>query len=453
MGAADMSRSDDMADDAVFALVVGAARSGTTLLRLMLDAHPEIGCPAEAGVPGLMAHMAGVWMTVDADVRAPPSREDPGAGDHQADEEGVIGRLKDAGGAARRVAFDRFPPEGRDWVRAAVREPMLRYLAPEGKRLYVDKSLDSVFHLELVDELFPTARYVLLFRHVMDTVASGIEASPWGFQAYGYASYVQASPHNSVAALANYWLAHVTAALEWEQKRGERCLRVRYEDLVLQPEETIAKVLRFLGVGEDLSVLRRAFERDPAHGPGDYKVAHTSRVHARSIGHGKRVPVGMLPPPLLVALNEKLTALGYNELSPAWNAEERPVDGDPTSLWSTRLAELMNSAQIVGRADALDELSSFALVAEDDRALRWIVDLESGNLTHGDGEAEGVVTGTAQDLVLMLSGEENLGVLLRSGRIRFLAASENEMPTDLPATLEGIVGVVGGRSAGVPQAG
>jgi hypothetical protein len=50
------------------ALIVGAARSGTTLLRLILDAHPEVGCPAETGLPSLMSHMAGVWMTVDADV-------------------------------------------------------------------------------------------------------------------------------------------------------------------------------------------------------------------------------------------------------------------------------------------------------------------------------------------------------------------------------------------------
>jgi hypothetical protein len=31
------------------AVIVGAARSGTTLLRLILDSHPEIGCPPEAG--------------------------------------------------------------------------------------------------------------------------------------------------------------------------------------------------------------------------------------------------------------------------------------------------------------------------------------------------------------------------------------------------------------------
>ena len=50
-------------------LIVGAARSGTTLLRLLLDAHREIGCPAEAGLPGLMSHMLRVWGTIDADIR------------------------------------------------------------------------------------------------------------------------------------------------------------------------------------------------------------------------------------------------------------------------------------------------------------------------------------------------------------------------------------------------
>jgi hypothetical protein len=56
-------------------------------------------------------------------------------------------------------------------------------------------------------------------------------------------------------------------------------------------------------------VLQEAFDREPAPGPADYKVEHTHAVHANSIGHGKRVPVDMLPPPLLTAINEKLEVL------------------------------------------------------------------------------------------------------------------------------------------------
>jgi hypothetical protein len=306
----------------------------------------------------------------------------------------------------------------------------------------VDKSLDSVFNLNLVQELFPSARYVLLYRHVMDTVASGIEASPWGFQAYGYGPYVQASPQNSVAALANYWLAHVTAALAWEETHADSCLRVRYEDLVQDPADVLRDVFRFLGVDDDRSVLVRAFEQAPGRGPGDYKVAHTSVVHAKSVGHGKRVPVGLLPPALLEAVNDKLETLGYGALDRAWNAQERPFAGSAETVWTERFRSLMHNLRIPPGLNISVGVDCFALVAEDDPLLRWIVDLEAGRVVQGDGEVDQVLTGTVEDLVLMLTDEENLGVLLRSGRIRHLAASEDDAPPDVPGTVENLIRVV-----------
>lgn len=432
-----VSISDRYYGEPELALIVGAARSGTTLTRLVLDAHPEIGCPAEAGVPALMSHMLRLWMTVDAGVGGARQSDatDPGVAAADA-------RVKDAGEAdvqslekSERDPLERVPDEARRWVRRAVLEAMRRYTRRGGKRIYVDKSLDSVYHLPLVNGLFPGTRSVLLFRHVMDTVASGIEASPWGFSAYGYAPYVQASPGNSVAALANYWLQHVTAALRWEQRHSESCLRVRYEDLVLRPEQTVAAIQAFLGVAEDLSTIDRALRRPPPRGPGDYKVGHTQVVHASSIGHGKRVPVGMLPPGLLAAVSERLEELGYERLTPSWNTVERPVDLGGEGIWATRLIELMDSARV---SDTAVDLGPFALVAEDHRTFRWVVDAEAGTIVRGDGEVETVVTGTAEALVLMLTGEENLGVLLRSGRVRHLMA-EDEEGADVPSLINQLV--------------
>lgn len=414
------------ADTCDLALVVGAARSGTTLTRLLLDAHPEIGCPSEAGLPALMGHLARVWSTVHAlepadapanpgtrrrDGETPPRWEEPARDETETD-----------------LATDaRFgptvPKAARSWVRQFVGVPMASYCAMGNKRLYCDKSLDSVHYLGSVREVFPSVRMVLVFRHVMDTVASGLEASPWGFNAYGYGPYVQASPGNTVAALASYWLDHVSRALDWEQEHPELCRRVRYEDLVLQPEETVLGIQRFLGVHEDLSVLGGAFSRKRLRGPGDYKVEHTHSVHARSIGRGKRVPVTMLPAILISALNERLQALGYEPLDRGWNAAERPVDSGGNGLWADRLALLMEGVEM-RRVDT--DLGAFAVVAEDHYALRWVIEPRAGAVTRGDGEVEGVVTGTAEDLVLMLTGQENLGVLLRSGRIRHVVADEAE---------------------------
>ncbi len=204
-----------------FALIVGAARSGTTLQRVLLDAHSEIACPAEAGVPALMSHMAQVWSTVNADSLDDMPETDPG----QAPPERTNGQLKadpdDNQEEAKSRTAPNLPEPARQWIAATVQKALQSYCDRQRKRVYVDKSLDSVYHLELVHQVFPATRAVLAVRHVMDTIASGIEASPWGFQAYGYAPYVQRFPGNTVAALASYWLDHVTAALEWERQHPE----------------------------------------------------------------------------------------------------------------------------------------------------------------------------------------------------------------------------------------
>jgi Sulfotransferase family len=408
------------------ALIVGAARSGTTLQRALLDAHPEIACPPEAGLPSLMSHMARVWGTINSDMQQDAPATDPGQPEPGLNE-GPAAKPDEAAAEDTAPVANPGPilPEpAREWIRATMLAAIRSYCDRENKRLYVDKSLDSVYYLELVRQLFPNVKCILAIRHVMDTIASGIEASPWGFQAYGYAPYVQRFPGNTVAALANYWLDHVTGAVEWEKQHPELCLRVKYEDLVTSPKETVKGIQRFLGVQEHLDVLREAFDREIAPGPADYKIEHTSAVHAQSIGNGKRVPVSMLPPPLLAAINEKLEELGYPPLDRSWNTAEREMDAPTETIWSGRLQTLMNEAQL---RQISDDLIPFAVVAEDHRALRWVIDPESQVIVQGDGDVEAVLTGTAEDLVLMLTGEGNLGVLMRSGRVRHLLADENEV--------------------------
>src|SRR5688572_3520620 len=48
-----------MTNPVLMPIVIGVPRSGTTLLRLMLDAHPDLAIPAETGFAFLLAPMAG----------------------------------------------------------------------------------------------------------------------------------------------------------------------------------------------------------------------------------------------------------------------------------------------------------------------------------------------------------------------------------------------------------
>src|ERR1700678_1145076 len=50
-------------NDPVFVLCNG--RSGSTLLRFLLDGHPELACPPETNLPGLCVQLATVWSLIE----------------------------------------------------------------------------------------------------------------------------------------------------------------------------------------------------------------------------------------------------------------------------------------------------------------------------------------------------------------------------------------------------
>jgi hypothetical protein len=62
-------------------------------------------------------------------------------------------------------------------------------------------------------------------------------AAQWGLSGYGFDSYAAASPGNSVAALARYWVGYTSAIVAAEERLGPACIRLRYEDLVADPEQ------------------------------------------------------------------------------------------------------------------------------------------------------------------------------------------------------------------------
>src|SRR5690348_5483843 len=150
--------------DPVFVLCNG--RSGSTLLRFLLDAHPDLACPPETNLPGLCAQLATVWSLIE--------------------------------GAPLSATRGYEPPEIPAAAIAGVRETMDRmvgsYLARRGKKRYCDKSLGTARYAELLLRVYPDARFVCVYRHPMDVVASGVEACPWGLAGYGFDPYIAATP-------------------------------------------------------------------------------------------------------------------------------------------------------------------------------------------------------------------------------------------------------------------
>lgn len=293
-GVPDWQAYGDASADPVFVLCSG--RSGSTLMRVLLDAHPDLACPPEAKLPEVVTRLATLWSTMEA---LPLS-----AGN------GTPGLPAAAVAGIRHTADLIVGP----------------YLARRGKTRYCDKNLGTELYADTLLNVFPEAKFICLHRHPMDVIASGIEACPWGLANYGFEPYAAGAPGNSVLALARYWVDHATAILAVEDKYPQNCHRVRYEDVVDDPDTVMDEVFEFLGLPpvDAISELCFSGERE-RFGAGDFKIWNTSQITGESVGRGWSVPANLMAP-VTPTINQLADRLGYVRVDEMWGAAARPGD-------------------------------------------------------------------------------------------------------------------------------
>lgn len=279
--------------------VLTASRSGSTLLRFILDSHPRLACPPETSIAAACAQLS-----LSCDVL-----------EHADDET----RALDAPVAVG--------PEALAAVRDVVGRAYDSYLGRRGKQRWCDKSLDNFQYTDLITQLYPEAKFICLYRHCMDVVASAVEACPWGLHRFGLDAFAAQNVGNSVAAVGSYWMSTVQAILDFEERHPEACYRVRYEDLVSAPEETAAGIFSFLGEAQVPGITTECFDiPHEGNGSGDEKLWFTSGVSADSVGRGVVVPADALPEGLRLAINGALAKLGYRTVEGDWNSAPGATD-------------------------------------------------------------------------------------------------------------------------------
>jgi hypothetical protein len=406
-------------------------RSGSTLLRFLLDAHPDLACPPETNLPVLCAQLATVWSLIE--------------------------------GAPLSVNRGDEPPLIPETAIGGIRETMDRmtgsYLTRRGKARYCDKSLGSARYAELLLRVYPEAKFICLYRHPMDVIASGMEACPWGLNGYGFDSYIATTPGNVVLALARYWADSATEILAAEEKFPGRCVRVRYEDLVTDPERAAREVFSFLDVDPVPGISARCFSAERERfGPGDHKIWHTSRVTAGSVGRGWSIPAGLIAPQVLVTINDVSAQLGYLPVDGSWGASEPPADlripagdrgiaragtaprGEPVSgSLGDRLRAGMELArpQTAARWESHDTETAVAVWIPADPgqpAEHWLIDLKNRAVAFTTGAAQESsdwdVIGSAAAWEQVIAGTLNLSAALRGHQLRYC---DNEESRDMVA--------------------
>lgn len=213
--------------------IVGVTRSGTTLLRLMLDAHTEMAIPPETHfVPQL--------------IKKTTKR---GVGCEEA--HGVITGHRqwgdfslDSGELLRRLcALDRIEPE------TSVRTFFELYAEREGKPRWGDKTPNYVKRMRQIERAIPEARFVHMIRDGRDAALSRFKRL-----------LKDPPPMETVA---ERWVKKVTKARE-DARHLNGYIEVRYEDLVRDTEAELRRVCDFLELPWEESLLRyyeRAEER------------------------------------------------------------------------------------------------------------------------------------------------------------------------------------------------
>lgn len=237
-------RTVDTSDRSTFrpGFLIGVYRSGTTLLRFILDSHSNIAVPPETNFLGtLSALWESEW-----------SRKGlQGVG---VDEEVLRQRLRRFAGSI----LD-------DYTRA------------KGKSRWFDKTPSYVDNLDFIDTVFGVdAQYIMLYRHGFDVAASLATvhaANELAGPAVRYAEEYARSPR---LAFVRYWKDQCEKMLAFEESHHEQCFRVYYEQYVNEPEHYLQPLFKFLGEKWESEVLN--FSNQPHDfGLQDHKVAETKQ--------------------------------------------------------------------------------------------------------------------------------------------------------------------------------
>jgi len=225
--------------------VVGCPRSGTTLLRRMLDAHPQLAMTRETHwLTRVYAHRIGLR----SDGTVAPDLLDRLLEDRRFRRMEVdVQRLRRLVTGAEPVSYARFVTCVFDL-----------YAERHGKPLAGDKTPGYVRKVALLAELWPWARFVHIVRDGRDVCLSLADWRPEQF-----ARRLPTWRDDQVSTAALWWAW--TARLGRDAALGaERYREVHYEALVADPSGECRALCRFLGLREEPDAMTRFHERRPA---------------------------------------------------------------------------------------------------------------------------------------------------------------------------------------------
>jgi hypothetical protein len=304
-------------------LVIGVSRSGTTLLKEMLDSHSQLAIPTESYfVPQL-------W---DRHSRA----FDPEA---FVEDVGRLTRVREWGVTPDDVR-ERLPENATaaDAIRAIYRS----YADARGKPRYGDKTPSYMQSLDLLERVFPHGQYVHLVRDGRDAGLS--------FLAMRRKPRFNLARPRGIASFASEWKLEVEGARELGRRVGpERYHELRYEALVREPEAELRRVTSFLELDFEPEMLAYHAGVDASTLQDHPLLAEPPTPDTRSW----REQLSPADTQVFEAIaGDTLSELGYERAYPEPSSRARAYAGLVDASYRTRLASWKGSLALVRRSPA-----------------------------------------------------------------------------------------------------
>jgi hypothetical protein len=255
------------------AFILGNPRSGTSLLRIMLNSHPEIAAPPECGFLHWWFGKYKNWTLQDSN--------NPSA--VQAFVEDVIQSRKMETWSLDQDALISLIRSGKPATYAALGE--LIYVAwanQSGKepKVIIDKNNYYIRHLHDLPKLWPDARFIFLIRDGRDVACSYLAMQSLATDS-PYKPKLPATP----SAIATEWVENNKAIAAFlSQLKPTDSIQLRYEDLILQTHDQLSRLCQFLGLGLDEKMLAYYAYNDEPASTLDWKKKTMEKPDADNVG-------------------------------------------------------------------------------------------------------------------------------------------------------------------------
>lgn len=186
--------------------IVGCQRSGTSLLRRLLDLHSRIASPPETN---FFMHIAQLY-----------------------ENERCLMSLQNMGLTENKVL---------DVIGEITNTFLTVYMKINNKQRWAEKTPHNVNHLRTIDKAFRgKVQYIAIVRDGLD-VAYSLQKFDWGI----LTPYLEESSVKEVAAI-RFWADQVSKIITFKKEVGERMFLLTYEKLTQSPVEAMKDIFDFL---------------------------------------------------------------------------------------------------------------------------------------------------------------------------------------------------------------